>query len=210
MSKCQLPLPAPVRFWDQFLNGSLITASTEKANVWVFFFFFPNFCSGSANGLFKHAGPSCSRKPQGVARATAAETSCPPSPELLPPPRATTCTVFWLCAELTPLPREPGREKAWGLDYNKASLAMGLSGKGKGTGSPFSGNSPLAPGPRGEGHLRKKDVPITATLCNFWLFPSILSVPFAFSLQYLLCLILPGRIVSETDGAECGWQTPLN
>lgn len=132
------------------------------------------------------------------------------APSCCPCHRATTCTVFWLCAELTPLPRELGREKAWGLDYNKASLATGLSGKGRGTGSPFSGNSPLAPGPRGEGHLRKKDVPITATLCNFWLFPSILSVPFAFSLQYLLCLILPGRIVSETDGAECGWQTPLN
>lgn len=117
------------------------------------------------------------------------------APSCCPRHRATTCTVFWLCAELTPLPQEPGREKAWGLAYNKASLAPGLSGKGKGTGSPFSGNSPLAPGPQGEGHLRKKDVPITATLCNFWLFPSILSVTFAFS--------LPVFIMFNFAGTDC-------
>lgn len=69
-----------------------------------------------------------------------------------------------------------------------------LSGKAEwnSTHSPFSEVIPLAPGPQGEKNLPKKDVLITATLCNFWFGPYISSVPFAFSLPIFIMFNFAG------------------
>lgn len=190
MSKCQLPLPAPVRFWDQFLNGSLITASIEKANVWVFFSFqtsaqVPPTASSSMRG------PVAAESPEEWPEQLQPRPLAHLAPRCCPRHRATTCTVFWLCAELTPLPQEPGREKAWGLDYNKASLATGLSGHQQ----PFLWEQPSGSwAPRG-GTLAKERCPHNCYPVQLLAFP--------IHLECALCFQSPVFIMFNFAGTDC-------
>lgn len=123
-------------------------------------------------------GPDAAGNPEELVKAAAAKASGPPSPEALRHGTATS-TVSWLCPELSPSAGK-GREKAWGLAYNKESLVTMLSGKSRGTRSPFSGNSPLAPGPLRGGTLAKERCPYNCNPVQLLAFPIYLECALCF------------------------------
>lgn len=175
-----------VRFWGQFLNGGLTTASTENQRFGVLFFFPPNLCSGSANCLSRHAGTQIWQKTPGswskvlLPRPLAhlAPRSCATGPPL---PQASGCALSPL---LSCRNREGGRpEGSLTAAYNKESFVTALSGESRGTRSPFSGNSPLAPGPLRRGTLAKERCPYN---CN-----PVQLLAFPISLEYALCFQSP-------------------
>lgn len=179
VSTGQLTLPAPVRFWSQFLNGGLTTASTENQRFGFRFVFF-------SKPLLR----LCQLPLQACGAQMQQETPRSWSKLLLPRPLA--LLVLRRCATGLPLPQSPGcalssvllqeqeREKAWGLAYNKESLVTMLSGKSRGTRSPFSGNSPLAPGPLRGGTLAKERCPYNCNPVQLLAFPIYLECALCF------------------------------
>lgn len=102
VSTGQLTLPAPVRFWSQFLNGGLTTASTENQRFgFRFVFFLQTSAPALPTASSGMRGPDAAGNPEELVKAAAAKASGPPSPEALRHGTATS-TVSWLCPELSP------------------------------------------------------------------------------------------------------------